>query len=1137
MSERLLTPSKITAWLECAHFLTLRHEVDSGVREPAPNMFGEMADMLLHKGLDHEQAVHELYLSLGRKVFDVPERQKRESFARWVARVGDVFGAGHDVIFQMPFVHDGIRGVADFLERVVDADGNVTYEPVDAKLARNAAKPGHVLQLCFYAEAIAAQTGRMPERVHIELGSGDRETIRVDDVLAYWRRLRGRLAALVAEPPTEPTTPEPCDHCGFCEFEQVCDADWRAADSLVHVAGVRRTDRASLQADGVDTIAALAALDREVAELDAERVTQMVRQASLQVQARDAPKNDTPPFELLERPTGATTDPPESDVEPVEPELTGFAALPAPDDGDVFLDYEGHPFWKAEVGLFFLFGLIERDDAGEWGFQAFWAHDQAEEAQATQDLVAYLIERRRRFPNMHVYHYNHTERTSLVRLAADYEVVELELERLIATGLFIDVFPVVTGAIQVGVESYGLKHIERLTDYERSHDIDRGAGAVVEYEHWMADKDQARLARIARYNEDDVRATMAVRDWLIEQRPDDIDWRDAVLEPVVGDEELDARIEALHAFGPGTDEHLMGDLLGYWRRERKVVAADCLRLSMADEHDQFESLQAIARLTFEGFEDQYSEKTSKQLKWPVARFSFPPQPLDPDIEQRSKMILALREQEWAFFTLADIDRAAGTLEVAWNQKMIDQVVFPTSLVHFVDFPVGAKLFALCDLADRMLAGDATAVGHAILRNDPTCFEPGEGPAGGVFGGGYEEICGWAPHLDDSFVPIQGPPGSGKTFTAAHVILTLVEAGKRVGVTAMSHKAIDNLMETVAALFAEKGVELRAVRKAKGGDVEGVHYVDDNAKCAAGPYDVIAGTPWLFANPAMRSAPVDVLVVDEAGQLGLADTLAASISASNVLLFGDPQQLPQVAQASHPNRSGVSALEHLLGEDRRTVAPNRGVLLDVTWRMHPDVCGFISDVMYEGKLTSHASCAVQTTSAGTGLRWIRAEHGGNSTESPEEAAIVVDTIAEFIGTNWTDQRGDTRPLTTTDFIVVTPYNDHRRLIGSALAANPGTAGVEVGTVDKFQGREAAVVLFSMATSSAEFMPRTSDFLFSKNRLNVAISRARCLAYLICTSELLDTTARTVEEMGLISALCSFAERAQLQTLDQESGSPP
>ncbi|MDG1265564.1 MAG: TM0106 family RecB-like putative nuclease, partial [Ilumatobacter sp.] len=687
------------------------------------------------------------------------------------------------------------------------------------------------------------------------------------------------------------------------------------------------------------------------------------------------------------------------------------------------------PFWKADVGLFFLFGFIERNDAGGWVFKAFWARDQPEETQATQDLVGYLAERRAQFPNMHVYHYNHTERSSLARLAADYGVAERQLERLINTGLFVDLFPIVTGAMQVGVESYGLKHIETLTDYERSHDIDQGAGAVVEYEQWMGDRDQTRLDRIARYNEDDVRATMAVRDWLVDHRPDDVGWRDAVLEPKVADEELDARIEALHAFGPGTVEHLMGDLLGYWRRERKVVSADCLRLSMADEADQFESLGAIARLSFEGFEDKYSDKTGKKLKWPVAVFSFPPQPLDTDIDQGSKMIVALSEQEWAFFTLADIDRAAGTLQMSWNQGMIDQGIVPSTLVHYVNFDEGAKLVALCDLADQMLAGDATAVGHAILRNDPPNFSDGRGPVGGVFVGDYTAICDWAPHLNTSFVPIQGPPGTGKTFTGAHVIRTLVNAGKRVGVTAMSHHAIDNLMEAVSERFDEEGGQLRAVRKSPGGgNLAGVDYVNDNEQCATGSYDVIAGTSWLFASQSMRDNPVDVLIIDEAGQLGLADTLAASISATNVILLGDPQQLPQVAKASHPNRSGVSALEHLLGENVRTVTPERGVLLDVTWRMHPYVCGFISDVMYEGKLTSEKSCASQTTSVGTGLRWIRAEHDGHATESPEEAALVVDTIEGLIGSDWTDQHGTTSPLTTDDFIVVTPYNDKRRLIG-------------------------------------------------------------------------------------------------------------
>ncbi|MDX2381470.1 MAG: C-terminal helicase domain-containing protein, partial [Acidimicrobiia bacterium] len=171
-----------------------------------------------------------------------------------------------------------------------------------------------------------------------------------------------------------------------------------------------------------------------------------------------------------------------------------------------------------------------------------------------------------------------------------------------------------------------------------------------------------------------------------------------------------------------------------------------------------------------------------------------------------------------------------------------------------------------------------------------------------------------------------------------------------------------------------------------------------------------------------------------------------------------------------------------------------------------------------------SCVGQSVAGQTGLRWLRAEHRGCSTESPEEAAIVVAKVEELLGQDWTDQHGVTRPLTVKDFMVVAPYNDQRRCIETALRANPATRGVEVGTVDKFQGQEAAVVLFSMTTSSSEFMPRTADFLFSKNRLNVAISRARCLAYLVCTDDLLDTRARDVEEMALISALCSLVEHA-------------
>ena len=258
----------------------------------------------------------------------------------------------------------------------------------------------------------------------------------------------------------------------------------------------------------------------------------------------------------------------------------------------------------------------------------------------------------------------------------------------------------------------------------------------------------------------------------------------------------------------------MGDLLGYWRRERQVVNGDAYRLSIADEADQFDSLGAITRLTFEGFETQF-KKNGDPKKWPLARFTFPPQPLDVDIKKKSKLIVAVNEQEWVFFEVAEIDAEVGELAVTWDGDAEEKGVYPSSLVHYKWFPEGAKLTALEELADDMLAGTADQVGHAMLRRDLPAFLPGRGPDGGVFVGGVDAICGWATGLDRSYVPIQGPPGTGKTFTGAHMIRTLVNAGMRVGVTAMSHAAIDNLMQAVVDRFDEEGDAGEPARRAQG----------------------------------------------------------------------------------------------------------------------------------------------------------------------------------------------------------------------------------------------------------------------------------------------------------------------------------
>jgi superfamily I DNA and/or RNA helicase len=472
------------------------------------------------------------------------------------------------------------------------------------------------------------------------------------------------------------------------------------------------------------------------------------------------------------------------------------------------------------------------------------------------------------------------------------------------------------------------------------------------------------------------------------------------------------------------------------------------------------------------------------------------------------------------------------LTMRWRERYDEQGGMPSVMTLDDYVSPREKPAVLFHLAEQILspsdADPPSRVSLALLGRDHPRFEEGRGPKGGLFSDDLASTLSWVGHLDDSYVAIQGPPGTGKTYSGSQIIYELIKAGKRVGITAMSHGAIDNLLVATYNVFNEHGdlallKTFRGVKRPSEGALEGVRYSGSSGEAENDNYNLIAGTTWLFSRAGMRPYPVDVLIVDEAGQLALADAIASANAARNLILLGDPLQLSQVSQAEHPGGSGASVLEHVLGE-HPTIPANEGVFIAETRRMHPDVCRFISNQIYEGRLTSHVSCAQQSTEFGTGLRWLEVRHEGRSTESEEEARIVADQITTMLGTPWTNQLGTTSPLLSEDFMVVAPYNDQVRLLRLFFDATPGLRDVQVGTVDKFQGREAPVVFFTMTTSASHDMPRGPEFLFSRNRLNVAVSRARCLAYLVCTEALLNSRARTIEEMRLIGTLSAFVEFA-------------
>ena len=1092
-----LAPTDLGVHLECRHATTLGVIYAQG-RGPAPWRGGDYEELIAAKGDAHERAYLERLVAAGREVVEITLVDR--DFHAGMRTTEQAMRDGADVIYQATFAQDGWRGRADFLERVPlrTALGDWGYEAVDTKLARTEALPHHVLQLAVYSQWIEEIQSVAPVEMHLELGSGRRETIRVAEVAAYVRRARAMLRGAVETP--VPTEAYPCAHCSICGFRAYCEQEWEANDHLSQVAGIRRGDVDALRAHGIATLAQLAHHDsaQAVPDIRAEALTELCWQARLQEQGR---REGTLPFE----------------PRPVE-EGRGLGRLPAPDDGDVFFDLEGDPFWDPARALWFLFGMVLRED-GEWRYRVFWAHDPEEEQVALAQTIDLIGERLVTYPDMHVYHYSAAEPSALRRLAAQPSTREEEVDDLLRRHVFVDLYAVVRQALVVGAPGYGLKITEKLAGFARTADVGSGSDAVLAYERWRLDREQAELDEIASYNDEDCRATLVLRDWLITQRPDGMAWWVPKEDTPPTDERVAAQIErdrVREALGadeaPGSPDWLAAELLEFHRRDQRPDWQQWFTRLDADYAAGLKNPEALVGLLPTDTAPQPVRRSlAYEMSFPAQdhKFAGGGTALDGDTEQS--------------VNIGALDDERGTLTIERGASRTDPL--PHTLLKGKPLQTTAQRAAMLRVATSLLDGtDDYPHLERLLRRDPPDVGAGRPVVQTM---DLDEQLAIAAALDHSTLVIQGPPGTGKTYLGGRIITHLIGLGRRVGVMATSHKAINKLLDEVVAAWPADAPPFRGIRKITdhsdspytGSDM--IENDKDAGACLADDVMLVAGTQWLFANEQLDQT-LDYLVIDEAGQMSLADALAAGTAAHNLILMGDPQQLPQVSQAAHVPGTGASVLEHMLGDVYATIPPDRGIFLDVTWRMHPEVCRFISDEIYEGRLGSHPSCALQDTGVGTGIRYLRVVHEGNSSSSREEAAAVGREVERLIGVSWTDQHGVTGALTADDIMVVAPYNAHVRVLRQALPD-----GVRVGTVDKFQGQQAPVVFFSMATSTGEDMPRDVGFLFSRNRLNVAISRARCLAYLVCSPALLDARARNVDDMRLISTLCALVEEAERQ----------
>ena len=1114
----VLSASDLTGFLNCAHLTQLELRVEDGELE-RPKRDDPELKVVTRRGELHEQAYLEQLERGGRRVVRIEAGIENLDAHRGAqARTLQAMREGADVIYQATFFDETWLGYADFLERVERPSeiGDWSYEVVDTKLARKA-KTQALLQTTLYSELLARLQGTAPESMHLVLGDGRRESFRVHAYTAYLHEAKQRLQEAIATRPA--TYPDPVDHCGICRWKERCEAQRRADDHLCLVAGMRRDHYRRLMQHGVDTVAALAALPAG-GSLDgmAGPVLERLRsQAELQVRGRGRGRDF---YELL---------PPTADG-------FGLSALPAPSAGDVFFDMEGDPY-ALDEGLEYLFGAL----SAEGEYRALWAHDREAEKRAFEDLVDLLIERLDRDPRMHVYHYASYEVDALKKLMGRHGSREAEVDRLLRGGAFVDLHRVVKQSLRISRESYSIKDVEHLYMGGRDAAIADAGSSVVAYERYLETGDSQLLQELEEYNRDDCLSTLKLRDWLEARRLEAVQ-RFAVdlPRPVPREDKPDPDQQAAEDEVRALEEQLtrgipeegrsreeqarwlLAQMLWWHRREQKPQWwAHFQRLRMADE-ELFHESEAIGGVTYEGVRGEVARSL-------VHRYRFEPQEhkiraghhaFDPRTKKSAGEVV-------------DVDDVAGWIELKRGKS--STAPHPTSLVPEPPVADVEQRRAIARLARRVLengvdsAGAYGAARGLLLGRPPRVRGRSDGePLREAGESAAEAAVRLVTELEDTCLPVQGPPGTGKTRTAARMILRLLQDGRKVGITAASHKVIGNLLDAVCEEAAADGYPLRAIQKASAEqrcEATIVECVADNdsvvAALEAGEADLVAGTAWLYA-PVELAGKLDTLFVDEAGQFSLADALAVSGAASNLVLLGDPNQLAQPSQGSHPPGANVSALEHIL-QGATTMPPERGLFLDVTWRMHPDVCRYISEVAYAGRLEAAAGCELQVVGgepplAGAGLRYFPVQHAGNRTRSVEEVETVAILVRSLAGRQWTDRDGMRRRLRLQDILVVAPYNAQVALLSRSID------GVRAGTVDKFQGQEAPVVIYSMATSSPEEMPRGMEFLYSLNRINVAVSRARSLAILACSPALLRVMVRKPEQMRLASALCELVEAA-------------
>ena len=1104
--------------------------------------FDPLLDLIRNMGNQHEEdVIHNIEQSTN--VFRIEKENRTEAIQQTLLALK----RGEETIYQAAIGNDTLFGYADLLikEKGHSDLGDYYYVPYDFKIARHP-KPTALIQLCCYCDILQSIQGMLPPHFFVVTKDQKNHFFKTTHFFYFYQLLKNHFLDYHSCFSKEriPIPDKMAEHRDWSIFARKRQ---HVLDDISLVAGLRSSHCAILRRAGINTLSELPDLKKDHSAIKGiPKMTLEILKDQAKMQLASVGK-DTPEFKVLSH----------------SGERQGLEMLPPADPFDVFFDMEGYPLLGSE-GLEYLYGNAVNEEPN---YICFWATKEEEEVCAFKKWLKWVYDRWQKNPHLHIYHYGHYEPSTIKKLMGKYGEGEEEIDTFLRNKVFVDLHRVVTQGLRVGTFSYSLKEVEQLYYGKRDTCIKSGGQAAFYFFNFLNTSNKTEgtsfLEKIKSYNRDDCFSTKELCAFLWNlQKKAGINY----ISPFTKDQDKPYRRSNIKESCQEKAQVLLNLVpvqkrtwpLSQMKEEEHLYTAGLLAhlLEFHIREDKPGWWDYFARLDMKEEEMLEDKNTITLCRWVASQHNIH------KVQFEKEQEIGFKEGD-NLIVLENKDNIRETYTV-WRLYLIEGFIYlkPNGNYHLPKENSFTLVPEKNDFYKKNLFRSLLKTAHDFSPKAPyfglkKCVHdlllrktPDLKPNGFVYlkkNNILEKASYRVLNLNNSLLCIQGPPGSGKTYTAAHVILYLIKKGKRVGVTANSHKAILNVLKMV---FEQKDSKLvfqcQKVKDSRR---------DTDEKSFLNPWQIelvrsneinkstqlVGGTTFFFSREE-EEASYDYLFVDEASQVSLANIVAASRATKNIILLGDQNQLDQPIQACHPGESSHSALTYYT-EGKSIISDDKGIFLPLSYRMHSSICRFISDYFYKGELKNHpttdhqkillhpsgkddrkttlvashpAKVGIQTPSRTSGLPeaglcFIPVEHSGNVHASIEEAKVISHLYKELLNSKWINREGQISPMTKRDILIVAPYNFQVACIEKILNIKEA----RVASVDKFQGQEAPICILSLAASTIQDAPRGISFLLNKNRLNVALSRARCLSIIVGSKNLTDKNVSSIPNMELMN----------------------